>query len=56
MEREVLDMFAMRLLAGQRAYGLLREDKKDWAKESLEECLDNSVYQCAEMIRQMKKR
>lgn len=46
-ERRVLTEFAVRLLAGQRAYGQLTQNKKNWRKEAKEEALDMAVYLCA---------
>lgn len=46
-ERRVLTEFAVRLLAGQKAYGQLTNGKKDWRKEAKEEALDMAVYLCA---------
>lgn len=43
-EKMVLQTFGMRLYAGQRKYGQMLTDKKDWAYEAIEEALDASVY------------
>lgn len=46
-ERKVLLVFALRVWAGQRKYGKLSIDKKDWQYEAIEEALDASVYLAA---------
>lgn len=46
-EKKILATFTMRLLAGQRKYGKLSIDKKDWSYEAIEEALDASVYLAA---------
>lgn len=43
-ERKILATLAMRLWAGQRKFGKLSVDKKDWGYEAIEEALDASVY------------
>ena len=43
-ERNVLMVFLMRLYAGQRKFGKLTRDKKDWKYEALEEAIDGAVY------------
>lgn len=43
-ELTVLKRITNRLLAGQKAYGLLKVGKKDWAREATEEAMDMSVY------------
>lgn len=43
-ERKVLATIAVRLLAGQKAYGLLTVGKKDWRREAKEEAMDMCVY------------
>ena len=43
-ERNILLTFTMRLYAGQRKFGPLRRDKKDWKYEAIEEALDLAVY------------
>jgi hypothetical protein len=43
-EKMVLQTFGMRLWAGQRKYGQLSVDKKDWAYEAIVVALDASVY------------
>lgn len=43
-ERNILMTFLMRLYAGQRKFGPLTRDKKDWKYESIEEALDLAVY------------
>jgi hypothetical protein len=43
-ERNILLVFLMRLYAGQRKYGKLDTNKKDWTYEALEEALDMAVY------------
>lgn len=43
-ERNVLLTFTARLAAGQRKYGPLARDKKNWTYEALEEALDGAVY------------
>jgi hypothetical protein len=44
MERKALTVFASRLLNGQKVYGFLYNDKKDWTFEALEEVMDALVY------------
>ena len=46
-ERKVLLTFAQRLLNGQRKYGAMSQDKKDWPYEAIEEVLDACVYMTA---------
>lgn len=43
-ERKCLLTFGMRILAGQRKFGPMTVDKKDWPYEAIEEALDASVY------------
>lgn len=54
MERKVLLIYAQRLGAGQRKYGLLEAGKKDWNWEALEETLDQSVYITCELVKVIK--
>lgn len=44
MERSILNTLAYRILKGQRDYGMLHENKKDWNWEAAEEGLDQAVY------------
>ncbi len=46
-ERLCFMTIGMRLLAGQRKFGPLTLGKKNWEYESLEECLDSSIYLAA---------
>lgn len=46
-ERKALLAIGMRLWAGQRKFGKLTIDKKDWAYEAVEEALDAAVYLAA---------
>lgn len=50
MERSVLNTLAWRLYAGQRKYGKLEENKKEWTWEAAEEGLDQSVYLAAALV------
>lgn len=43
-ERMVLLTYAKRLQKGQRLFGPMYVDKKDWAYEAIEEALDASIY------------
>lgn len=43
-ERKVLLTIMWRLYAGQRKYGLLENNKKEWDMEAIEEAMDASVY------------
>lgn len=50
LERKVLLTFLHRLYAGQRKYGKLSEDKKEWTWEAAEEALDASVYLSVSLV------
>jgi hypothetical protein len=50
MERSVLNTLAHRLHAGQRKYGPLTENKKEWTWEAAEEGLDQAVYLAASLV------
>ena len=50
MERATLCTLAHRLHAGQRKYGKLEDNEKEWKWEAAEECLDASVYLAAGLI------
>lgn len=54
-ERKVLLTFAQRLWNGQRKYGAMSTDKKDWPYEALEEALDASVYLTAALNDRVEK-
>ncbi len=43
-ERLCVLTFAMRIHSGQRKFGPMTRDKKDWQYEAIEEALDASVY------------
>jgi hypothetical protein len=43
-ERNVLQLFAARLLQGQRVYGPLTSCKRKWSREAVEEAIDYSAY------------
>ncbi len=43
-ERLCLLTYGMRLAVGQRRFGPMTLDKKDWPYEAIEEALDASVY------------
>jgi len=51
LERALVRRYANRIRMGQEAYGLLSVEKKDWAKEALEESLDLQVYSDMLLIR-----
>jgi len=48
-ERRVVKRFVERLYEGQKLYGTLTKDKKNWRKETQEEALDASGYLCAQL-------
>jgi hypothetical protein len=50
MERSVLNTLAWRLYSGQRKYGKLEENKKEWTWEAAEEGLDQAVYLAASLV------
>lgn len=50
MERSVLNTLAHRLYAGQRKYGKLDENKKEWTWEAAEEGLDQAVYLASALV------
>jgi hypothetical protein len=43
-ERRALTLYARRISRGQQLFGKLTKDKKNWAKETVEEAIDASVY------------
>ncbi len=48
-ERKLVIAFMLRLYAGQRKYGPITLDKKDWDYEAMEELLDTCVYMTAKL-------
>lgn len=50
MERAVLTTLGWRLYAGQRKYGKLENNKKEWTWEAAEEGLDQAVYLAAALV------
>jgi hypothetical protein len=52
-EAEVLALVAERLVTGRRAYGELKpaSDRRDFAREALEEAADGLVYVAAGLVR-----
>ena len=43
-ERRAVLLYASRVLQGQKLFGPVFKNKKNWAKEALEEGIDASVY------------
>lgn len=54
-EKAIVVLFAKRVLAGQRKYGEVSTDKKNWTWESLEETLDGSFYLLARTLEHIEK-
>lgn len=52
-ERKVFLTYGWRLRAGQRKYGLLEDNKKEWDMEAIEEALDASVYLGTLLVQRM---
>ncbi len=48
-------VYTMRLLNGQRKFGKLNPDKKDWTYEALEEALDYGVYMACALHQKAQK-
>ncbi len=54
-ERKCLIVYGMRVLAGQKKFGPMTVDKRDWPYEALEEALDASVYLTAALNDRVEK-
>lgn len=53
MELQAMRIFQQRILQGQKAFGALSPNKKDWQKEMMEECVDGSVYGIVKLLQLM---
>ena len=54
-EQTLVLVYMSRLYAGQKKYGLIDTDKKDWTYEALEEALDAAVYMSAALQQKYQK-
>jgi hypothetical protein len=51
MELQAMRIFQQRILTGQKAFGVLTPNKKNWKEEMFEELVDSSVYGTVELLR-----